>query len=347
MAKRKVLFIHHGLGEDFKIPLGSFPFDCSCSILSDNDEILKNIKKNHYKLILCGLKTFKALPDTIKSNPKFIVVPKIFYTVDNNVISSEKESLKLGAVDYISYPFDPDLLKRKISMALNLESYRNGVESILKEQFKKIEQLNSGIIMMLANIIESRDGTTGEHVKRVSYYVKALAMKLKESGVYEKELSNTLIEKLIDAAALHDIGKITVPDSILKKTGKLSEEEFEMMKNHSKEGGLIIKNNLKFLQEADFVKVAADIASYHHENWDGTGYPFGKKETDIPLVARITAVADVFDALVSKRLYKEAMSVDDALALMAQDEGTKFEPVILKVFLSMGDELKKLIKELS
>ena len=95
------------------------------------------------------------------------------------------------------------------------------------------------------------------------------------------------------------------------------------------------------------MKVAADIASYHHENWDGTGYPFGKKETDIPLVARITAVADVFDALVSKRLYKEAMSVDDALALMAQDEGTKFEPVILKVFLSMGDELKKLIKELS
>ena len=255
--------------------------------------------------------------------------------------------MKLGAVDYISYPFDPDLLKRKISMALNLESYRNGVESILKEQFKKIEQLNSGIIMMLANIIESRDGTTGEHVKRVSYYVKALAMKLKESGVYEKELSNTLIEKLIDAAALHDIGKITVPDSVLKKTGKLSEEEFEMMKNHSKEGGLIIKNNLKFLQEADFVKVAADIASYHHENWNGTGYPFGKKETDIPLVARITAVADVFDALVSKRLYKEAMSVDDALALMAQDEGTKFEPVILKVFLSMGDELKKLIKELS
>lgn len=346
MARRRVLFIHNGLTDDFKIPLKAIPYDCSFSFRSDHEKILHDLKAVHFNLIICSLQSYKELPESICTDHNFLLIQKIFFD-EKDSVAAQKESIRLGAVDFLPYPFDSDILSSKIERALELESYRQRIENIVNDQFNRIKSFHSGIIMMLANIVESRDGTTGEHVKHVSYYVRALARKMKEMNLYSKELSDELIEKLIDAAALHDIGKITIPDSILNKTSTLTDQEYEMMKNHAKAGGLIIKKNLKFLNESEFVKIASDIASCHHEKWDGSGYPFGKKGREIPLVARITTIADVFDALVSKRQYKEAMDVDEALNIMSKDEGKAFDPDILKVFLSMADELKLLIKELS
>lgn len=199
----------------------------------------------------------------------------------------------------------------------------------------------------MANLIESRDGTTGEHVKRTTIYAGFLMDKMLERGVYAQDLTSTFIDYMKKAAPLHDIGKITVPDRILQKPGKLDAEEYEMMKGHAAARGKLIRENMTRIVDREFVDMAEKLAAHHHEKWNGGGYPDGLSGKNIPLCARILAVVDVFDALVSKRQYKEGMSFEKAYDIMKHDRGEAFEPILFDTFFANKNELVRLMQELN
>lgn len=212
----------------------------------------------------------------------------------------------------------------------------------IKEQNKKIIYIQEQTIYGMANLIESRDSDTGEHVKRTSLYAELLGKAAKEAGYHKEIITDGYIEILKKAAPMHDIGKIVVSDSILKKPGKLTEEEFKKIQNHTIAGEKIIREVLSGIESEDYVKIAADIAVSHHERWDGNGYPYKLKGEEIPLEARIMAIADVFDALVSPRCYKDPFSTDEAFEIISLSRGTHFDPVLTDLFISKKDEVVKI-----
>lgn len=214
----------------------------------------------------------------------------------------------------------------------------------IAEQNKKIIYIQEQTIYGMANLIESRDSDTGEHVKRTSLYVELLVNAAKEAGYHKEIITDEYIELLKKAAPMHDIGKIAVPDSILKKPGKLTEAEFKQIQNHTVAGGKIIREVLSNIESEDYVKIAADVATSHHERWDGNGYPYKLKGEEIPLEARIMAIADVFDALVSPRCYKDTFSADEAFEIISLSKGTHFDPVLTDLFVSKKSEVVEILK---
>lgn len=214
----------------------------------------------------------------------------------------------------------------------------------ITEQNKKIIYIQEQTIYGMANLIESRDSDTGEHVKRTSLYVELLGKAAKEAGYHKEIITDGYIELLKKAAPMHDIGKIAVSDSILKKPGKLTEEEFKKIQNHTIAGEKMIREVLSGIESEDYVKIAADVAVGHHERWDGNGYPYKLKGEEISLEARIMAIADVFDALVSPRCYKDPFSTDEAFEIISLSRGTHFDPVLTDLFISKKDEVVKIFE---
>ncbi len=215
-----------------------------------------------------------------------------------------------------------------------------------KSHQQRVMELQYNTIVGMANLIEGRDGDTGEHVKRTGWFVDKIARKLTADSIYADQIDEVFLDNLRKAAPLHDIGKIKVPDAILQKPGKLTTEEFEIMKNHAAEGGAIIYETMGGIEEHDYIEMAHDMAQYHHEKWDGSGYPEGRSGEDIPLCARIMAVADVFDALISKRCYKESMPVDEAYRIIEDSAGSHFDPVIAAAFITLRDEVVTYLHEI-
>ena len=210
----------------------------------------------------------------------------------------------------------------------------------VQEEMERKDMLQTRVIDALATLIETRDVGTGEHVIRTKKYVGMIARAMQKDGQYQSFLTDHMILEIENAAPLHDVGKIAVSDVILLKPGRLTPEEFEEIKKHSTKGGQIIRNIFSTLEDdAAFLKIAEEIAVSHHEKWNGTGYPAGLKGDEIPLPARIMAVADVFDALVSVRVYKAAMTPDDALDLIVSESGSHFDPDIIRVVSSMRKAL--------
>lgn len=214
----------------------------------------------------------------------------------------------------------------------------------IKSHQQHIMDLQYKTIVGMANLIESRDGETGEHVKRTGFYVDLIARELAEHSKYSDVIDAEYIENLWKAAPLHDIGKIKVPDAILQKPGKLTNEEFEVIKTHAREGGNIIDETMGEIEEAAYLQMAHNVAQYHHEKWNGKGYPEGLKGEDIPLCARIMAVADVFDALTSERCYKKAMSVDQAYEIIEESSGSHFDPVVVEAFVKLRPKIEQYLK---
>ncbi|EOS21092.1 hypothetical protein C806_04677 [Lachnospiraceae bacterium 3-1] len=272
-------------------------------------------------------------------------IPVIFLTGDRTE-ETEEICFQMGAMDYIGKPFVPGVMMQRVRRTLELQGYRKNLEDMVEQQLERITQLQQGIIITIANLIESRDGTTGEHVKRTSAYVELLLKKMQEKGVYKEILTPTYVDYLKKASPLHDIGKITVPDRILQKPGALTQDEYDLIKLHAKAGGRLIEENMDCIVDKEFVEIAQDIAACHHERWNGTGYPRGLQGKEIPLSARILAIADVFDALVSKRQYKEKMTLEQAFEIMEKERGEDFEPILLDTFLDAREELCELMKEL-
>lgn len=215
----------------------------------------------------------------------------------------------------------------------------------LMAHVEHLMDMQDNIILGMANLIENRDGDTGEHIKRTSQYVEMLAKRAREAGMYPDILTDEYIMLLVKAAPMHDVGKISVPDQILQKPGRLTEEEFEQMKRHAPEGGRIVKEVFRDVEDEKYIELASQVASYHHEKWDGNGYTAGLSGEEIPLSARIMALADVFDALVSKRCYKDAMSYDKAFQIIEESAGTHFDPQLTEIFLDMREEIIEVLSQ--
>lgn len=212
-----------------------------------------------------------------------------------------------------------------------------------EHQKQIIRKLQDGLIIVLADMVESRDTCTGQHVRKTAAYTDIIMHELKREGLYADQLTDEFMSDVVSSAPLHDIGKIKVSDLILNKTGRLTDEEFSVMKSHTTAGAEVIEHAMRMVSEENspYLREADNLALYHHEKWDGSGYPTGIKGEQIPLSARIMAVADVFDALVSKRSYKDGLSYDDAMAIIQSGAGTHFDPVIVKAFAQAGDEVRR------
>ena len=213
-----------------------------------------------------------------------------------------------------------------------LNSYNSSLEKEVAAKTERIELLQDKLILGMSDMIESRDSNTGGHVKRSSLAIRIFLEELrKHKDKYD--FDEQFLKNIIKAAPMHDLGKIGVDDRILRKPGKFTPEEFEEMKTHSSKGAKIVKQILDGVEDSDFCEIAINIAHFHHEKWNGQGYPRGLKGTDIPIEARIMALVDVFDALVSKRCYKEKMNFDDAFHIIGESLGSHFDPDLGEIFL--------------
>ena len=209
----------------------------------------------------------------------------------------------------------------------------------------QVMKMQHDIIITMADIVENRDENTGGHIKRTAKYVEIIAVALKVDNLYHNILTDQYITDMIIAAPLHDIGKIHVPDYVLKKQGKLTDEEYTIMKEHTTAGKKLLIQAEKTMGKSSYLDMAIQMAAYHHEWWNGRGYPDGLKGQDIPLCARIMAVADVFDAIVSQRCYKGALSIDEAYDIIRRESGTHFDPVVVDAFLEAREEITEVLHE--
>ena len=205
--------------------------------------------------------------------------------------------------------------------------------------FRRLQQYNADMVTGFATLVENRDNNTGGHIRRTKDYVKIILNQMKREQEYTKFLTRDYIEHVVDAAPMHDIGKIATPDSILQKPGRLTEEEYAIMKQHAATGGNIIRETFADLDDPEYQQIAYEVARYHHEKWNGKGYPDGLKGEEIPLHARIMAIADVFDAVSAKRCYRDAMPLEKCFHIIEEGAGVDFDPKLVALFLAARDEI--------
>jgi len=210
----------------------------------------------------------------------------------------------------------------------------------VQKKTEELAQMQNALILVLADIVESRDKNTGAHVRKTAAYTEIILHEMRRKGYYADQLTDEYISDVVNSAPLHDVGKIQVPDAILNKPGKLTDEEFAVMKNHAAAGRDIISQAISLVPNSGYLDEARNLAAYHHEKWNGKGYPYGLSGLDIPLSARVMAVADVFDALVSKRSYKQPFSYEKAMEIIKEGSGSHFDPLIVDAFVSAGEEVR-------
>lgn len=280
----------------------------------------------------------------VKRIPKMDDVPIIILTgqKDND---SEREGFRLGAQDFIAKPFDNGVLLSRVRSQMELYEYRTRLEEIILEKTRRIEDLQHMITVSWAEMVESRDGTTGSHVRNTTRYFKTLLGIISAIPSYAECLKEEALDEIVRASTMHDIGKISISDTVLKKPGPLSAEEFESMKTHSRIGANMIQKVIDNTRLDEFLGYAKNMALYHHERWDGTGYPCGLKEEEIPLYVRILSIADVYDALTSIRPYKRAFTHEEALNIMSGDRGKFFSPELFDIFYNNNKVLQKILED--
>jgi len=275
----------------------------------------------------------------LKNSEKTTHIPVIFLTA---VIDPEHEikGLNLGAVDYITKPFSRELLLKRIDLHIMFERQKQellkhnlNLEGEVDKKTRTVMELQTAILRAVAELVECRDSITGGHIERTQYYLNKLIRLLKERNFYTEELAGLDIPLLIMSSQLHDVGKISIRDSILLKPGKLDDDEFEEMKKHATYGVEIIKKIESTTTENDFLHYAQIFAGTHHERWDGKGYPNGLKGDEIPIPGRLMALVDVYDALTNDRPYKKAFSHEESVEIIRQGIGTQFDPVLTGIFV--------------
>lgn len=287
-----------------------------------------------------GMEMLKILKET----PAYKNIPVIFLTADTSP-EAEVEGFNLGIVDYITKPFVPIVMKKRIDTQIELSIYERELERKVDEKVVEMEQMYDLITVSFAGLVESRDGVTGGHLKNTSLYFSAFISHLKNVPKYKPELSPILVKKACRSAPLHDVGKIAIKDDILQKPASLSEEEFSKMKLHAVIGGDIFEYLEERIPDKEFAHVAGQIARHHHERWDGTGYPQGLAGEEIPLVARIMSIVDVYDALTSARPYKQPFTHEKTITMIAENAGSQFDPNLVDEFLNISNVIKECLME--
>ncbi len=279
--------------------------------------------------------------ERLKRESRTAKIPVIFLTALNEAANEEK-GLRLGAVDYISKPFNPFLVKARVQNHLELKMHRDNLEQLVQQRTVELELTQEVTIESMGTLAEYRDPETGGHIQRTKYYVKALARRLQREEGFAMELNDEVIEALHKSAPLHDIGKVGVPDHILLKPGRLTEVEFEEMKKHTIYGRDAISRAESKLGGNSFLHYALEIAESHQEKWDGSGYPNGWAGSAIPLSGRLMAVADVYDALISKRVYKAPFTHSKAVSIIREGRGSHFDPAIVDAFLDIAEDFRQI-----
>ncbi|WP_375748646.1 HD-GYP domain-containing protein [Vibrio sp. HN007] len=269
--------------------------------------------------------------ERLKSDPETSKIPIVFVTAKSE-ISDEERGFALGASDYITKPVSPPLVLARVKSQLSLYDQSRHLEQLVQVRTAELNETRIEIIRRLGRAAEYKDNETGMHVIRMSKYTKLLAEKMSDDKAW--------IDLLYNAAPMHDIGKIGVPDKVLLKPGKLDDEEWEIMRRHCEYGAEIIGDH-----PSPLLNLAKEVAQYHHEKWNGTGYPNGISGLDIPISARIVAIADVFDALTSERPYKKGWPVEKAVQLLKDEAGEHFDPELVPLFIECLPEVLKIKDE--
>jgi len=288
----------------------------------------------------------------LKAAPTTRDIPIIFLTAMTGT-EDETAGLALGAADFITKPINPPIVLARVATQLQakagadfLRDQNQFLQTEVRKRTRELAAIQDVTILAMASLAETRDNETGSHIRRTQHYVRALAMDLKSHPRFCAALDDHVIDMLYKSAPLHDIGKVGIPDRILLKPGRLEPHEFEIMKTHTTLGRDAIQHAEDQLgMPVEFLQYAKEIAYGHQEKWDGSGYPLGLAGEDIPLSARIMAVADVYDALISRRVYKAGMSHEKALQIMREGRGSHFDPDILDAFLGMSDEFQRIARQ--
>lgn len=282
----------------------------------------------------------------IRNNPKTHPIPVMLLTANKVDHGDIAKGLELGADDFLAKPVNPVEIIARVRSLLRvkhlhdkLTDVNDHLTQLVEERTMELFSARDTALFGFAKLAEYRDPETGEHLERIRSYTRTLAEQLAKTGVYNDVITEDFIQQVVFSSPLHDIGKVGIRDSILLKPGKLTKEEFEIMKTHSTIGGDTLAAAERHSAGADgFLSMAKNIAYYHHERWDGKGYPSGLAGENIPLVARIMAVADVYDALVSKRVYKEAYPHEKAHDIIVEEWGKHFDPAVAEAFLATEEK---------
>lgn len=296
-----------------------------------------------------GYETIKVL----KSKHETRDIPVIFLT-GRTESDDELTGLSLGAIDYITKPIQPVLLikrievhllveKQKITIerqAAELKFFNDNLRKLVDEKTQNVVQLQNVLLKTMAELVEYRDDITGRHIERTQKGIRLLLEEVKNNSIYSEEAEDWDIELLVQSCQLHDVGKIFISDNILRKPGALTRDEFEDVKIHTHIGKQIVEKVEILAMESEFLKYAKVFAESHHEKWDGSGYPNGLKGQEIPLLGRIMAIADVYDALVSVRPYKNSYTHEEAIDIIKESSGTQFDPELVRIFLKVQDQFK-------
>lgn len=288
----------------------------------------------------------------LKKNKITKDLPVIFISALNEP-EDKLNAFSLGGVDYITKPFQFDEVNARIETHLRireyqqqLEKHNKNLEKLVAEKVQEISEAQMSTIYALANMAEARDDDIGQHIARVQALCKLLAIQLKNNSIYSDQIGDNFVEALYLASPLHDIGKVSIPDDVLLKPARLTTEEFEVMKTHAEIGAKNLEKVRAKYPQNEFISMGKNIAMTHHEKWNGAGYPIGLQGEDIPLAGRIMAVVDVYDALRSKRVYKEAFSHEKSYNIIVNDAGTHFDPVIVDAFKALEKQFEKIRDEM-
>ena len=333
---------------NIRLLVGVLKADYDLLVATGGQQALDLLQERHAEIDLIlldvnmpGMSGIEVL-EAINRHADWTEIPVIFVTAMNQE-GDEAEGLQLGAVDYITKPFSAAIVRARINTQLTLRRAKQALaaqnrilEQKVRERTEEISYTQEVIINALTSLAETRDNETGSHILRTQHYVRILANLARHRSTFNRELDNDLtIDAIFRTAPLHDVGKVGIPDHILLKPGKLDESEWQIMKTHSTLGGDALRKAGEALggRGASFLRYAQEIAYHHHEKWDGSGYPAGLSGSTIPLSARLMAIADVYDALISKRCYKSAMTHTKALEILADGKGRHFDPDLLQLFL--------------
>jgi putative two-component system response regulator len=288
----------------------------------------------------------------LKANPQTQAIPVIFLTAKSEV-EDERQGLELGAEDYITKPVSPPILMARVKTQLTLKASADFLrdknaflEQEVARRTQEVMAIQDVTIQVMASLAETRDNETGNHIRRTQNYVRVLAEQLKTHPRFQAFLTDYTINMLYKSAPLHDIGKVGIPDSILLKPGRLTAEEFETMKTHTTLGrDAIVQAEKSLGMKVGFLQLAKEIAYSHQEKWDGTGYPEGLSGDDIPISARLMAIADVYDALISRRVYKDPMPHEQAIQIIQAGRGQHFDPDLVDAFMAIHETFQAIAEQ--
>lgn len=283
--------------------------------------------------------------EQIKSEDSLMSIPVIFISALSETLDKVR-AFTVGGVDYITKPFQFEEVHARVETHLKLSRLMTNLEDLVREQVKEITSSQMTTILAMARLAQSRDDATGTHLERVQGYCKLLAEELSTLPRYKDLIDRHYIDLVFKASALHDIGKVGIPDSVLLKPGVLTAAEFEIMKQHTVIGAKTLEEVRVSYPQNEFIEIGVQMARWHHERWDGSGYPDGLVREDIPLAARIMSIADVYDALKSERCYKKSYSHEESCKIIIADNGKLFDPDLVDVFKRVNMEMFRMWEEL-